>query len=154
MTWADPPRTHAGAPRYGVPIVWQGPGGAYPDGGQRPPWRTCSYCGSIHPADLLALDERVFFKSSEEFLATRPSLEQMQADMSIPRLELADMKYGWPHKVYLHGVDSFGKFYVEHGEDAEDDATLATLSALLDRTTRVSLHRGERGLMWRIRPRG
>lgn len=45
------------------------------------PFRTCGYCGSIHPADLL-----------DAF--TRHPL----------RLELADMKYGWPHKVYVEGI--------------------------------------------------
>lgn len=41
-------------------------------------YRTCSYCGSIHPEDLLAA------------LAISGS-----------RLSGSDWKYGWPHKFYL-----------------------------------------------------
>lgn len=41
------------------------------------PYRTCSYCGSIHPEDLIGF------------------LEKGNA-----RLDRADMKYGWPHKFY------------------------------------------------------
>src|ERR1017187_5102013 len=43
-------------------------------------WRTCSYCGSMHPADLL------------KFL------------IEGAKLESADWKYGWPHKFYVHGM--------------------------------------------------
>lgn len=43
------------------------------------PWRTCSYCGSMHPLDLLG-----FMLRGE-----------------ISNLGDADWKYGWPHKFYL-----------------------------------------------------
>lgn len=42
--------------------------------------RRCSYCGSMHPADLAA--------------ALRAGA----------RAEWADWKYGWPHKMYVEGV--------------------------------------------------
>lgn len=42
------------------------------------PFRTCGYCGSMHPED---------FASAEV--------------ASSGRLELADQKYGWPHKAYI-----------------------------------------------------
>lgn len=42
--------------------------------------RSCAYCGSMHPSDVVA------------------------AIKAGARGELADMKYGWPHKVYFHGV--------------------------------------------------
>lgn len=42
--------------------------------------RCCGYCGSMHPTDVAA--------------AIRVGA----------RGELADMKYGWPHKIYFHGV--------------------------------------------------
>lgn len=42
--------------------------------------RHCSYCGSLHPEDLLNVLE------------------------AGARLELADMKYGWPHKFYVSGI--------------------------------------------------
>ncbi len=41
------------------------------------PWRTCSYCGSMHPLDLL------------DFLSK-----------GLVDLHGADWKYGWPHKFY------------------------------------------------------
>lgn len=40
-------------------------------------WRTCSYCGSIHPEDLIKEIKRG------------------------AKLSGADWKYGWPHKLYL-----------------------------------------------------
>lgn len=45
-------------------------------------WRTCSYCGSIHPEDLAV-----------EIQGENP-----------PRPEWSDFKYGWPHKVYVRGI--------------------------------------------------
>ena len=45
------------------------------------PFRSCAWCGSIHPDDLLAL-----------------------ADVHPLTGEMADRKYGWPHKVYIDGI--------------------------------------------------
>lgn len=42
--------------------------------------RMCAYCGSMHPADVAA------------------------AIKAGAHGEWADMKYGWPHKAYFHGV--------------------------------------------------
>jgi hypothetical protein len=56
-------------------------------------WRTCSYCGSIHPADLLARTDVV-------------------------RVEWADLKYGWPHKLYIDlPKGDRAKFYTAHFMD-------------------------------------
>jgi len=62
--------------------------------------RHCSYCGSLHPEDLLkALENGA-------------------------KLEMADWKYGWPHKFYVSGipnpmvgeiVEMGGKYYTENG---------------------------------------
>lgn len=54
-----------------------------PDNGTDPHYtahRKCSYCGSIHPEDLVTLLRNG------------------------ARLEGADWKYGWPHKFYVEGV--------------------------------------------------
>jgi hypothetical protein len=48
-----------------------------PDG---EPFRRCSYCGSIHPEDLLAVVE------------------------AGARLGGSDWKYGWPHKFYVENI--------------------------------------------------
>lgn len=58
---------HPEADRFGG-WTWDGPR----DGEH---YRTCSYCGSIHPADL--------------------------ADELVWQPEWADRKYGWPHKFYV-----------------------------------------------------
>lgn len=44
------------------------------------PFRSCSYCGSIHPEDLIKL---------------------LKAGAT---LHGADWKYGWPHKFYVEGI--------------------------------------------------
>lgn len=44
------------------------------------PFRRCSYCGSIHPEDLI----RLLGEGAE--------------------LHGADWKYGWPHKFYVEGI--------------------------------------------------
>ncbi len=66
------------------PVVWQRPTG-------NRPFRTCSYCGSIHPEDLLDL------------LSMGDTLSK------------ADEKHGWPHKFY---TSEFIKFYSLHMIDA------------------------------------
>lgn len=56
---------------------------------------SCSYCGSMDPETLA---------------------KHVQAGAKI---ELADMKYGWPHKLYLNDiVAGHAKFYTEHLQDA------------------------------------
>lgn len=49
------------------------------DGDPRP-LMTCGYCGSMHPGDLA------------------------EAIKAGARLDWADFKYGWPHKVYVEGI--------------------------------------------------
>lgn len=55
----------------------------------------CSWCGSLHP---------------------REAAEMIRNGS---RLEIADRKYGWPHKAYLS--DPWGKFYTVHLQDASDE---------------------------------
>jgi hypothetical protein len=80
ITWPERPTCHGERSRYTQhEVVWRPP---Y-DGGGGPyyyDWRTCSYCGSIHPEDLL----RVLLAGA--------------------RMHSADWKYGWPHKFYLEDV--------------------------------------------------
>lgn len=59
------------------PIVWRPPR-EYDGGTQKEEHRTCSYCGSINPEDLISM------------------LESGKAT-----LHGADWKYGWPHKFYI-----------------------------------------------------
>lgn len=60
--------------------VWRDPETVREDGGQGRPYRACSYCGSIHPEDLM------------KFIAGGATLHG------------ADWKYGWPHKFYVEGI--------------------------------------------------
>lgn len=71
--------------KIGDNITWQ----------TRGQWiRNCSYCGSVHPEDLLRLFERGAF------------------------LQGSDWKYGWPHKYYIENAgDRPLKFYTEHLKD-------------------------------------
>lgn len=69
-----------GASRFGGP-KWRPAGEKlHPSNDDVPSFRTCSYCGSMHPEDLL---------------------EALKAGAE---LHMADMKYGWPHKFYVDGV--------------------------------------------------
>lgn len=67
------------------------------------PFRTCGYCGSIHPEDLLG------------FLGQGAQLES------------SDWKYGWPHKFYVRGIANpmAGKI-VEVGSQQGGDINEAT----------------------------
>jgi len=73
------------------------------------PWRTCSWCGSIHPEDLLDRPEPSMMKAIE--VGGRHLVD-------VPNVEWADMKYGWPHKLYLDfGPGLNAKFYSRHLND-------------------------------------
>jgi hypothetical protein len=102
-------------------------------------WRECSYCGSIHPGDL-----RGYLESD------------------IGHLEVADEKYGYPHKVYVSGLPNphrgmvvcigtkssgqpiFGrapattmvKFYTVHFGDAKRAEALTSLLACFNKQIR------------------
>lgn len=95
IVWPERPTCHDSDPqavRFGA-------------GEWRPPtagrsFRSCSYCGSIHPGDLMGL-----------------------VDLHEVRLESADQKYGWPHKFYITGVPVVhAKWYNVHFADLAGDA--------------------------------
>lgn len=149
--------TGGGVFRYGQP-TWREPRpGDASEGPYGQPFRTCSYCGGMHPLDLLA------------------------AIKAGATLDVADWKYGWPHKVYVEGVPNplagqrvvmgsnteggvttpiwgdaprhaHGKFYNTHLADL-DDAELAELAALMEPMTGVVWafldDNGTRRLGWR-----
>lgn len=79
MQWPERPTCHqraANSPFFGVPIVWHEP----EDSPNGRPFRSCSYCGSIHPEDLV------------KFLEAGGEPHQ------------ADWKFGYPHKFYIEKV--------------------------------------------------
>lgn len=76
-------------------------------------FRTCSYCGSMHPEDL--------YRHLTSWRA--PDLDDVERELSTPKDDLpaivkdalrdaairgplggSDWKYGWPHKFYIHGI--------------------------------------------------
>jgi hypothetical protein len=115
-------------------------------------WRTCSYCGSIHPEDLLGVLERG------------------------ARMHGCDWKYGHPHKHYLdipnpepkrlfiatvgpgdkviRGTRShlFGKWYNEHLRELDDEA-FAAVAAALQLHTDIAWTRDADGVVKYIAPR-
>lgn len=138
---------------------WRPPEPEGRDGPSGYPFRTCWYCGSMHPDDLLS------------FMASAPVT-----------LGEADWKYGWPHKFYVEGIPNplagqrvksgsrswtdesgerrdetiwgtgpataFAKFYTEHIADATDLDALA--AALNLRLPNIRWERDAEGhVMWR-----
>lgn len=80
------------------------------------PFRHCSYCGSMHPFDLIELLEASKIKLSG-----------------------SDWKYGWPHKFYIDGLGGlklWGKWYNKHLYDL-DGELFAKLAKLLDTHTNI-----------------
>jgi hypothetical protein len=76
------------------------------------PWRTCSFCGSIHPEDLLARPEPDMMRSID--IGAGPPVD-------VPNVTWADWKYGYPHKLYLdYGPGLNAKFYSVHLLDRPD----------------------------------
>jgi hypothetical protein len=82
-TWPEKPTAHDDDPwheRMRHESTWRPPGPQgreEDDGPYELTFRTCSYCGSIAPED---------------------AVELLRAS---PNVHVADMKYGWPHKIYL-----------------------------------------------------
>lgn len=96
---------HHGASGFG-PVAWRDPIDTVDESGHAriAPWRECSYCGSMHPLDFLALHERLRFIPWHVAHASRkgpphPILGEPTID--VPYCEMADRKYGFPHKVYV-----------------------------------------------------
>lgn len=61
-------------------------------------YRTCSYCGSIHPEDL--------YTHLRDWNLNRSTLEKLISHSEKQMLPLGgtDWKYGWPHKFYVYGI--------------------------------------------------
>jgi hypothetical protein len=86
MVWPERPTCHGVQPRFASTEVHWRPPNVDPGSvelqrfADSKPFRTCSYCGCIHPADLIA------------GLAVGAKLGG------------SDWKYGWPHKFYVEGI--------------------------------------------------
>jgi hypothetical protein len=83
IEWPERPTCHDddwSAQRF-APQTWR-PAGVrlHPENDHVPAFRTCSYCGSIHPEDLL------------------------NALRAGAKAGGSDWKYGWPHKFYIEGI--------------------------------------------------
>jgi hypothetical protein len=179
MQWPEKPTCHGERDPYlGEVVVWRP---ATPEG--RPydkdspnlgpyaePFRTCSFCGSMHPEDLLNWMQRG------------------------AQVHGSDWKYGWPHKFYVDNIPNpiagrevqkgshpvpdldpesggrwvqeptlgpapehtHGKWYNDHLLDAgyDDEAWNSLVEALAARTGIHFFRDAEKGLMYRAPSRG
>lgn len=85
MIWPERPTCHQvnAVFRFGAPSWIRQRANKYQPDGE--PFRRCSYCGSIHPEDLIAaLDAGA-------------------------QLGGSDWKYGWPHKFYVMSIPNSNK---------------------------------------------
>ena len=82
--------------------------------GDNKQYRTCSYCGSIHPEDFY------------NYLTTVPNL----------KVGGSDWKYGWPHKFYIENIPNlaWAKWYNIHLLDLEQSAFDALAPILYHKT--------------------
>lgn len=79
-------------------------------------YKHCSYCGSISPEDFYLILK----------------------DTDYP-IELADQKYGYPHKFYIEipKLPGMVKFYTRHIADLKDKETVNTLLDLITQKTKI-----------------
>ena len=140
--------TQKGVFKFGA-THWRDAAPIHKDGYQGYVYRSCSYCGSIHPDDLLT------------------------AVGSGATLHGADWKYGWPHKLYVEDIPnpiagqtikigaSNGKalmgeasktasmkWYNEHLEDL-DDAEFKEVTDMLKEKTKIEFLRDEKGIKYK-----
>jgi hypothetical protein len=86
-----------------APHVWNAPRGHLDNGPYDYQYRTCSFCGSIHPEDLL---------------------NALEAGASV---EEADRKYGYPHKFYIDLPNSIAGQEVEVGSVSDASGRRPTM---------------------------
>ena len=126
----------------------------------RGPYRTCSFCGSMHPEDLLRVldDERSQCLTTKEFTevlkSVGPGLGGLKEKLPPITLEWADRKYGYPHKLYVthnngEGAGAWGKFYVAHLFELPD-RTFQEVAVTLAAKTRVMFERDAVGTKWKM----
>lgn len=110
IVWPEKPKCHGISPVFAFgETVWRDPVDRE-DGPYKEAFRTCSYCGSIHPEDLVRV---------------------AAAGATIGG---SDWKYGWPHKFYVDNIPnpvagqmrrnggvSVGKYRLPTLEDAQKE---------------------------------
>lgn len=112
MSEADPFETiqHHGPGLPKHPVTWRAPIDTVDDEGRAVirPWRECSYCGSMHPLDFVALHERLRFTPWHVAHANRkgPPNPIGEPTIDVPYCEMADLKYGFPHKIYVTTLET------------------------------------------------
>lgn len=144
FSWPEKPKCHDDFFKHN--FAWREPRGEN-DGPYHEEYRSCNYCGSMHPEDLL---------------------DAIEAGATIT---MADWKYGWPHKFYVDfdnpkageqcvtgsrdGQPTMGtapstitaKWYNIHLEDLDTDE-FRVLAELLYVKTGVRFCRDEKGKMF------
>ncbi|MHB2016975.1 MAG: hypothetical protein ACYCW6_08535 [Candidatus Xenobia bacterium] len=158
MIWPEKPTSHVISPvfRISTEIYWRSPRGR-DRGPYMETFRTCSYCGCIHPEDLLnALNAGATLGGS-------------------------DWKYGWPHKFYVEHIPNpiagqmvevgwtvsngvttttptmgtappfvYAKWYNQHfQDDGYDNEALAALLSAVSEHSGIQWEKDERGVKFR-----
>lgn len=173
MNWGEEIKCHAAEAGGSVfkmadKIVWREPviptASILDDFPRIQPYPTCGWCGGISPKALYELDQR--FNFGRTFIADAGGAVGINP---APHVELADQKYGFPHKLYVTthetlwpemefviGKSSTGevqtrkgwtphiKFYNVHLNDCDEEA-LAAIAPLFARALCRKLSRDERG---------
>jgi len=152
LVWPDAPTCHGESPRFAQTAAsWREPRKRRDDSDPyEQTWRTCWYCGSIHPEDLYRLLDGQAVVEYQDFDANAFSGDHVQytqalADHYSRRSEQgihvggSDWKYGWPHKFYIDGIPNpaVGQEYVIYTYGGER----------ADESVEYTNHHGEKG--WR-----
>lgn len=123
-------------------------------------YRACSFCGSIHPEELVRIlqDDNTKMltpgEHSEILKGLGPGLPGLRDALPPIKIEWADFKYGFPHKLYIEtnrGESKHGKFYTKHLVEIEGEA-FELLSRLLAEKAYVLFWREESRVRWRTLP--
>lgn len=99
MKWPERPTCHESHPRSDMQPDrhWRAPVGATRIEHRTVPFRTCSFCGGIHPGDLVEVLGRIE-------PTRRVTIPHGGRELLLPNVGVTDWKYGYPHKVYVSSI--------------------------------------------------
>ena len=159
LTWPEKPNCSNGHPCSDADEhSWVPATNDIPPGDQSwVPFRTCYFCGGMHPEDMLNVlnDERSKCLTVAEYQTLIRDGDPITLPERLPDilLEWADFKYGWPHKVYVRYYDGshrWGKFYTKHLLECEGEAFDVLAKRLAEKTEVFFERLGNGKIRWRV----